>query len=337
MKVRYGRLLSTPGSFVQGLPLRVRLHPVRSAFLLIFVYAAFCSLWIWLSGRIAADDADSVGALERIELVKGLVFVLLTAMGFGAVCLWYLKVIARQETQLLDQERALLAAERASMAGIFAASTCHDANNLVQVIRGNIDLVLADTTVDERLRALLRQADDGCQRISRMFSRLIALSRTSLPGKTEDFELHAVLESVVGLARRHQTLKPHRITLETPDFLPVRGNPQLLSRTMLNLVLNAGEAMKTPGSILVQARESGEGVVIDVHDNGPGIPDEDKLRIVEAFFTTKEGGTGLGLLSLTSCAREHGGSFEILDSPLGGAQFRLHLPAVRAGACLAPA
>jgi signal transduction histidine kinase len=103
-------------------------------------------------------------------------------------------------------------------------------------------------------------------------------------------------------------------------------NPITLHRSVLNLVLNAADAVEGRGIIEVRLSASGPQAVLEVHDNGPGIPEDQRRRIFEAFYTTKAMGTGLGLLSVKACADEHHGHVEVLSSPLGGALFRLTLP-----------
>jgi signal transduction histidine kinase len=320
---------SPSANFRRGLKLQCSLHPVRSSLLLSGLFVVLCSLYIWLSGRIAAGLATDAESLARIELAKGLLFTLLAGGLFLSACLAHLKSVAGRETRLLEQQKALAEAERVAMAGIFAASTCHDANNVLQIVQGNLEIVGDDDIIDAADRAALDVAAEACDRIGGMFGRLVGMARASLPGERVGFDAAEVAAAAITLARRHATLRRHELILDLESSLPVHGNPQLLSRTLLNLLLNSGEALEQPGRIRLYGAHKGDEIVLEVHDDGPGIAPDIRDRITEAFYTTKATGTGLGLLSLRTCALEHDGRFAILDSPLGGALVRLTLPAVR--------
>ncbi|MEW6074596.1 MAG: HAMP domain-containing sensor histidine kinase [Planctomycetota bacterium] len=315
------------------------LKPVPTALGFAAAYVVLCMIYIWLSGAAAAKVAGSVQELELYERIKGLAFVLITGVVFLLVCTAHLRRIAAQERTLIEQHRDLIAAERSAMAGIFAASTCHDANNVLAVVRGIIDLVRGGPGLPRRETELRGEAAQSCDRMTGLFRRLIGLAHHSLPGSAVSFDLPSLVADAVELAKGHESLRQHAISCAAPAHLAIEGNPQLISRALLNLVLNAGEAMKEPGTIRVELRTDGDAAVIEVHDSGPGIPDAEKGRIAGAFFSTKPGGTGLGLLSLVTCATEHAGRYEFLDSPLGGALVRLTLPAVptRAEPLAAPA
>ena len=93
-----------------------------------------------------------------------------------------------------------------------------------------------------------------------------------------------------------------------------------------NLVLNAGEAANGRGTIEVATAEQGDEVLIEVHDDGPGVAKERRATLFDNLATTKATGTGLGLFSVRACAQGLGGSVEVGESPLGGALFRVRLP-----------
>jgi signal transduction histidine kinase len=109
---------------------------------------------------------------------------------------------------------------------------------------------------------------------------------------------------------------------------PVRlhTHPLLLQQILANLVVNAGEACGGKGRIEVRLHDSPEFVLLEVHDDGPGVPVERRERIFDSLETTKPAGTGLGLFSVKSCVAALEGSVEVGDSPLGGACFRVRLP-----------
>jgi len=94
----------------------------------------------------------------------------------------------------------------------------------------------------------------------------------------------------------------------------------------LNLILTAAVAAGEGGRVEVRLRREHGDAVLEVHDNGSGVPEESREKIFEPFYTTKPEGTGLGLLAARMGAEEHGGSIVVGDSDLGGAAFRVRLP-----------
>jgi signal transduction histidine kinase len=100
----------------------------------------------------------------------------------------------------------------------------------------------------------------------------------------------------------------------------------MLRRAVLNLVLNAVDAMPGGGEIVITACRTRQGLELEVADSGPGLSDRDRARVFEPFFTTKSGGIGLGLSIVFRIAEAHGGAVLVRNCPQGGAAFTLHLP-----------
>jgi signal transduction histidine kinase len=109
----------------------------------------------------------------------------------------------------------------------------------------------------------------------------------------------------------------------------VEGSPIMLGQVAMNLVLNACEAQPRGGEVRVLARREGPRAVAEVADRGPGIPEADRGRVFEPFYSTKES-TGLGLAICHSIVQQHGGELQALAREGGGALFRLSLPAAGA-------
>ncbi len=127
---------------------------------------------------------------------------------------------------------------------------------------------------------------------------------------------------------------PPRLAIELPDeALPVFFDAQMLRRVLDNLVRNAVHAVVSAapeggGQVIVAARREAGGALLEVRDDGPGVPVELRARVFDPYYTTKEDGTGLGLSIVKKVVLEHGGSIECGEAPEGGAAFRIRLPVV---------
>lgn len=292
------------------------------ALLLAGGYALLAALYIVVSSRLAADMSASVEQMRRIETLKGVLFVTVTALAvfFGA---WVLMSrLERAHSEIRRRDAAILSSDRRVFAGLLAATTAHDANN---VLMG----VIADL---EELPRLLG-ADPRVERLNAAIDRLIALNRrlmgTVRQGREgEATEVHLLREIRASLdsIRTHLLVRGCDLRVSGDDALTLRTHPLLVHQIVANLVVNAAEATKSHGRIDVTlARDDGY-AVIEVHDDGPGVPAERRAGLFDALVSTKTEGTGLGLFSVKSCAAALGGTAEVGVSPLGGACFAVRLP-----------
>jgi PAS domain S-box-containing protein len=161
--------------------------------------------------------------------------------------------------------------------------------------------------LDETARDLLRYASPG-------------------PLRRETTDLKAFLESTIDLLERLPEVRKHEIEVRGPDGIRVAIDRGAIGQTIHCLVLNAAEAMESPGRILVAARALDGTAEIDVVDGGPGIPATMHASIFQAFFTTKSQGTGLGLPIARKNVEAHGGMICAENSADGGARFTIRLP-----------
>jgi signal transduction histidine kinase len=136
----------------------------------------------------------------------------------------------------------------------------------------------------------------------------------------------ATIGQIVELARRHPDVRfcALRMGDTAPGVLPL--HKELFEQAVLNLIVNAAQAAGSRGQIELAVVRTAQALVLEVHDNGPGISDEKADAIFEAGFTTKSAGSGLGLLSVQAFAASCRGRISVARSPLGGAVFRLALP-----------
>jgi signal transduction histidine kinase len=304
---------------------RPSLQPLVVALFLGLGYMTLCSVYILLSGKLAGEISTSLAELQRIEMFKGVAFVLVTGLVYFGFAYILLRRIAVQQEVLLQHQSALAESEGRAMAGTFASSLAHDMNNLLTIAQGFWerirDLVLASPHM-ESARSMDRVLED----LALLGQRMSAIARTAQAGEVEQLDLTKLVQSVMTLAPSHRRVRKARLTTRLTGPLHLAGNRILIGRMLMNIVLNAAESAGEGGKVDVRLRREQGDAVIEVHDNGPGVPPEEREKIFEPFFSTKEGGTGLGLLAARLGAEEHGGTIEVGESDLGGAMFRVRLP-----------
>jgi signal transduction histidine kinase len=154
----------------------------------------------------------------------------------------------------------------------------------------------------------------------------VSIEHERFPAEASGFELDQLVREVVSLARSHMSVRGCTVRVTANDPITIHGNRSMLSMLLLNLILNAADATRGRGRIDVSLRRSETDAVLEVQDDGPGVPADRRDSIFDAFYSSKAHGTGLGLLTVKVSAEEHGGTVAVTDSPLGGACFRVTLP-----------
>jgi PAS domain S-box-containing protein len=232
-----------------------------------------------------------------------------------------------EELQLRDQ---LVHSERLSAVGELVSGVAHEINNPLQTIIGCVELMLDDQK-DPQGRRDLDLVRKEAARAAQIVRNLLAFVRRSAPDRVS-VDLNQIVKATVDLRQYHLEQWDIHLHVEyAPSPLPVLVNREEIQQIVLNLVLNAEQAItgsKERGTITIRAFASGRHQVVEVADDGPGINAELRGRVFEPFFSTKEvgQGTGLGLSISHGIASAHGGSLELCPSEVG-ACFRLTLPA----------
>ncbi len=246
----------------------------------------------------------------------------------------------RLEVERRRTERALAESQRQELIGRLAAGAAHDLNNILMAIMGGAELAEVDLEDDDlaSLREDLSDIRDAAQRGSAVGRQLLSFSRQQATQRRNI----AVDELFSGLAKLLRRLLPSNIELrlEVADDSPsVVADPAQLEQVVMNLVVNARDAMSDGGTIEVSAGPghgpSGTpGLRLEVRDTGHGIPSELLDRIFDPFFTTKEGGrgTGLGLATVRTITEDCGGAVAVESEVNRGTTFRIWLPASETGA-----
>jgi len=250
-------------------------------------------------------------------------------------------VIADQVAQVLldrdrkKQEAELLRAQKLESLGVLAGGIAHDFNNTLTGILGNLSMVLSETEDRSELAVALREAEAATLRAKSLTRQLLTFATGGKPVK-ETVSLETLIRESVAFALRGSNVRAS-VTIP-PDLPPVEVDLGQIGQVIHNLVLNADQAMPEGGTIEVTAEvvsqpapndpaaSSVDTVEVRVTDRGVGIPSDQLEYVFDPYFTTKEGGSGLGLASSYSIISNHGGEIEVQSEVGVGSLFRFRLP-----------
>ncbi len=254
----------------------------------------------------------------------------------------YRTLVVRDLTQRERTEQMLRRSQRMDALGQLAGGVAHDFNNLLAIIIGNLEVVAEQVPKGHPLRMRVETAIRNAHRGAALAGRMLAFAR-STPESRHRVVLAAFLEAVRTLMERSLTARIALVISPLPKDLAVSADPSDLEDALINLVLNARDAMPDGGRLIIEAtpmavdEESaphlalspGTYVAISVSDTGIGLPSELAERVFDPFFTTKGSeGTGLGLSMVYSFARRNGGAVRLYSEEGVGTTVRLFLPRV---------
>ncbi len=252
-------------------------------------------------------------------------------------------VIVQDVTERIKLEQQLRQSQKMEAVGQLASGIAHDFNNILTVIQGHAALVLLRDQLDREVAESAREISAASERAAALTRKLLTFCRREM---TRPQVVH-LNQSLTGLGNMLRRLIGEHILIQyalAPELPPVFGDPSNLEQVILNLVVNARDAMPGGGSITIttaaltlahadlsrhpQARH-GLHVCLDIADTGCGMPPAVLERIFEPFYTTKEAGkgTGLGLSTVYGIVKQHGGWIEVVSEPGKGSRFRVFLPA----------
>ncbi len=230
------------------------------------------------------------------------------------------------ESALSLTQQQLFETEKLSAVGLLAASVAHDIRNILTPL--TIEIALADhddpAARAESLDAMRRQVDS----LALLTHRLLALAR---PDRVEraPTDIAALAERIIRLVQSQAILENVQIVTAVSPSLPlVQADSVQIDQVLVNLILNAVQAMRATGGGTLRLVLDGcqGGARVRVSDTGPGIPPAHRSRLFDPFFTTRPDGAGLGLFSCRRIIQAHGGTIGVRARPGGGTQFTVWLP-----------
>lgn len=256
-----------------------------------------------------------------------------------------LVVNSRDITERKRLEDQLHRSQRLESVGRLAGGVAHDFNNLLMVITGYSQMLLDNTHPGDPARGDLEQVVKAAERATDLTKQLLAFSRRQVV-RPAYVNLGALVEDMDRMLRR---MLGGNITLTThlaPALGAVRADPGQIEQVVLNLALNARDAMLDGGQVIIETKNArveeemagphlvptGDYVTLSMTDSGPGMEPHVLSRIFEPFFTTKEHGTGLGLSTSYGIIKQSGGDIWVDSKPGCGTTFRIYLPVAETNA-----
>ncbi len=255
-----------------------------------------------------------------------------------------IQIIARDLSERRALENQLLQAQKLEIIGRLAGGVAHDFNNLLSVINGYSELVLAELPLESPLRETMTDIRKAGERAAGLTHQLLAFSRKQIM-KMQVINLTDIVREMEKLLRRLIGEDIELTTTFEPRPCLVKADPQQLGQVIMNLAVNARDAMPHGGRLMIEIAtveldaattgnhpeiSPGRYIMLAISDTGIGMTDEIKTHIFEPFFTTKkEGkGTGLGLSTVYGIIKQSGGHILVYSEPAHGTAFKIYFPCV---------
>lgn len=244
-------------------------------------------------------------------------------------------------TERLSLEEQLRQSQRLESVGQLTGGVAHDFNNLLTVIIGNADIINQSLPEDSKLRGLAAMIEEAANRGAQLTTSLLAFARRQ-PLDPKNIDINALLNNLTTLLNRALGEEIHCQLMLADDLYLAQVDPGLLENALLNLTLNARDAMPDGGQLIIETQNvhinddyaqrhsitAGDYVRVAVSDSGHGIASEQLDKVFEPFFTTKtkEKGTGLGLAMVYGFIKQSHGHINIYSEVGQGTTVRLYLP-----------
>lgn len=238
-------------------------------------------------------------------------------------------IVGLDRTELKEVQQRAWQSERMAELGILASGLAHEIRNPLNSIRFNLqnvqDSISQLKTDPAEVAPMVKDIADEVDRLEGIMRDFLRLARPD-PAQVEAVEVRELLETIARLVDGPCRAQNVEFVLECPAQVRATADANQLRQVLLNLVLNAQQAMPHGGRLELRCEASGESIRIEVNDTGPGIPEEIRNKLFQPFFSTKKEGTGLGLSICRRLVEQMNGRMEFTTEPGKGTTFVVHLP-----------
>jgi two-component system, NtrC family, sensor kinase len=265
---------------------------------------------------LVAPDADEEGWPTPEQRDQ-----LLALTGQAALACENAALLAEQRSRL----RRMYRAERLATAGELAAGAAHEIRNPLTAIRSTMQYIRDDYAEGSDRYEMVSDVLEEVDRIDDIVQGLLSFARREEPS-SEVVDLAELVRHSAAMIRTRAATQGVEVLVETPDSLRVQADAGMLCQVLLNVMLNALQAMPEGGQLAVTAGAAARRAVVRVADTGYGIAPEHLDRIFDPFFTTKQTGTGLGLSICYGIIERHGGQMEVESEPGVGTTMIIRMP-----------
>jgi two-component system, cell cycle sensor histidine kinase and response regulator CckA len=305
---------------------------------------------------LAPDESPMAVALREGHCIRGAEIIIERPDGTKSCVLKYPELLRGADgeivgavnmlvdlTQMKQMEEQFRQAQKMETVGRLAGGVAHDFNNLLTVINGYGELLLNDLAPQDPKRSLIEEVIRAGERATSLTRQLLAFSRQQVLCPRV-LNLNAVLADTASMLRRLVGEDVEMTTIQDPALGNIKADPGQMEQVLLNLAVNARDAMPRGGRLTITTRNvdrtsdqlrgqpenaPGEYVSLTVSDNGCGMDESIRSRIFEPFFTTKgANGTGLGLATVFGIVKQSLGTIEVVSEPGRGASFTICIPRV---------
>ncbi len=231
--------------------------------------------------------------------------------------------------QRADVEQQLIHAQKMESVDRLAGGVAHDFNNLLTVIFANLELAKLSETLDAEQAAHLDEIEQATRRAADLTRQLLTFARRQIV-EPKVVDVNTIITGLGRILRRLVGEDVELVMIMAADLGPVKVDPGQFEQILLNLVINARDAMPRGGKLTIETHANEDSASVSVTDTGMGMDQATMDRIFEPFFTTKRdaGGTGLGLAICYGITRQAGGDIRVKSEPGKGARFEVVFPLV---------
>lgn len=230
---------------------------------------------------------------------------------------------------IAQSQQNLVRASKLAVVGEMSAVIAHEVRTPLGILRSSAQMLRRETGISAESRELLGFIESETDRLNRLVSAMLDSARPR-PVSHRAVDINGLVHKCVAMLSGQAEARQVAVTVHAAASDPVvQCDDEQMTQVMLNLLMNALQVLGQGGRIEVSTHDAGDSLRIDIADDGPGIGPDDRSKVFEAFFFQREGGIGLGLAIVQQIVASHGGDIQVMDSPLGGALFRILLPRAR--------